>query len=60
MKPEDVAKLLGRVGRIVDDQWKALGPEKRKRICENLMKRAEARIKAKERDVKGGRRENAD
>ena len=54
MKPEDVEKLLGRVGRIVDEQWKALGPEKRKRICENLMKRAEARIKAKELNAKRG------
>ena len=54
MKPEDVAKLLCRVGRIVDEQWKALGPEKSKRICENLMKRAEARIKAKELNAKRG------
>lgn len=52
MKPEDVGKLLGRVGRIVDEQWKALSPERRKRICDNIMKRAEARIKAKERDTK--------
>ena len=51
MKPEDVAKLLGRVGRIVDEQWKALGPEKRKRICENLMNRVEKRIKEKNGDA---------
>ena len=48
MKPEDVAKLLGRVGRIVDEQWKALGPEKRKSICENVLKRVDERIKSKD------------
>lgn len=51
MKPEDVAKLLGRVSSIVDEQWKALGPERRKRICENLIKRAEKRIKEKNGDA---------
>lgn len=51
MKPEDVAKLLGRVSSIVDEQWKALGPERRKRICDNIMKRAEKRIKEKNGDA---------
>ena len=54
MKPEDVAKLLVIVSRIADEQWNYLGPARRKRICENLMKRAEARIKAKELNAKRG------
>ncbi len=43
MKPEDVARLLGKVSRIVDEQWKALGPEKRKRICDNILERSRKR-----------------
>ena len=54
MKPEDVAKLLGRVSSIVDEQWKALGPERRKRICENVLKRVDARIKAKDSGKRRG------
>ena len=59
MTIKDLPELLKIAHRVCDEEWKKLGPEKRKRICENLMKRAEARIKAKERDVKGVRRENA-
>lgn len=54
MKPEDVARLLGKVSRIVDEQWNKLGPEKRKRICENVLKRVDERIKAKESGKRRG------
>lgn len=50
----ELASLMKAAHKVVGEEWKKLGPEKRKRICENLMKRAEARIKAKERDVKRG------
>ena len=51
----EILKTALRVARdVVDREWQALSPERKKRICENLMKRAEARIKAKERDVKRG------
>ena len=54
MTIKDLPKLLKIAHRVCDEEWKKLGPEKRKRICDNLMKRAEARIKANERDAKRG------
>ena len=48
MKPEDVAKLLSEVSRITDEQWNAIMPERRKRICENVLKRVYERIKSKD------------
>lgn len=54
MNINDLPWLLKMAHKICDEEWKKLGPEKRKRICDNLMKRAEARIKAKERDAKRG------
>lgn len=50
----DLANFMKAAHKAVGEQWKALSPERRKRICDNLMKRAEARIKAKERDTKRG------
>ena len=50
----DLAKLMKAAHKVVGEEWKKLGPERRKRICDNLMKRAEARLKAKERDAKRG------
>ena len=49
---KDLPKLLKIAHRVCDEEWKKLGPEKRKCICDNLMKRAEARIKDNERDAK--------
>ena len=54
MTIKDLPELLKIAHRVCDEEWKKLGPEKRKRICENLMKRAETRIKDKERDTKRG------
>ena len=51
MTIRDLPELLKTVHRVVDEEWKKLTPERRKRICENLLKKAEARIEAKK---KGG------
>ena len=48
----DLPELLKTAHRVVDEEWKKLTPERRKRICENLLKKAKARIEAKE---KGGK-----
>lgn len=54
MNIHELAGFMKTAHKVVGEEWKKLGPEKRKRICDNLMKRAEARIKAKERDAKRG------
>ena len=48
----DLPELLKTAHRVVDEEWKKLTPERRKRICENLLKKVKARIEAKE---KGGK-----
>lgn len=54
MNIDDLACLMKAAHKAVGEQWKALSLERRRRICDNLMKRAEARIKAKECDMKRG------
>jgi hypothetical protein len=54
MNIKDIPELLKIAHRVCDEEWKKLGPEKRKRICENLIKRAEKRIK--EKNVDAGKR----
>jgi len=48
----DLPELLKTAHRVVDEEWKKLTPERRKRICENILKKVKARIEAKE---KGGK-----
>lgn len=48
MTIKDLPKLLKIAHRVCDEEWKKLGPEKRKRICENVLKIVDARIKANE------------
>ncbi len=52
MTIRDLPELLKTAHRVADEEWKKLTPERRKRICENLLKKAKARIEAKE---KGGK-----
>jgi acyl-CoA reductase-like NAD-dependent aldehyde dehydrogenase len=47
----DLACLMKAAHKAVGEQWKALSPERRKRICDNIMKRAEKRIKEKNGDA---------
>ena len=47
MNARELAEVLVMAKKVCDEEWEKLGPEKRKRICENLLKRAEARIKKK-------------
>ena len=51
MNIKDLPELLKIAHRVCDEEWKKLGPEKRKRICENLVKRAEKHIKEKNGDA---------
>ena len=55
MTIKDLSELLKIVYRVCDEEWNKLGSEKRKRICENVLKRVDARIKAEE---SGKRRES--
>lgn len=47
----DLAIFMKAAHKAVGDEWKKLGHERRKRICDNLMKRAEKRIKEKNGDA---------
>lgn len=47
----DLAEILKMAHKEIDAQWKALTPERRKRICDNIMKRAMARVEAKEKEA---------
>lgn len=51
MNINDLPWLLKMAHRICDEEWKKLGPDKRKRICDNLTKRAMERIKRKEENA---------
>lgn len=53
MNINDLPWLLKMAHKICDEEWKKLGPDKRKRICENVLKRVDARIKAKESGKRG-------
>ena len=47
----DLASFMKTAHKVVDEEWKKLGPDKRKRICDNLTKRAMERIKRKEENA---------
>lgn len=51
MNINDLPWLLRKAHKICDEEWKKLGPERRKRICDNITKRAMAR--AERRKHKG-------
>ena len=36
----DLPKLLSVCARVVDEEWKKLTPEKRQKICNNILKRS--------------------
>lgn len=44
----ELASFMKAAHKAVGEEWEKLGPERRKRICENVLKRVDARIKANE------------
>ena len=54
MTIRDLPEMLRTIHRVVDEEWKKLTPERRERICNNLLKKAKERIESKK---EGGRSE---
>ena len=50
MNIDDLIDTLKTAHRVCDEEWNKIGPERRKHICDNIMKRAMRRIKEKEEE----------
>lgn len=49
MTIRDLPEMLKIAHRVADEEWRKLTPEKRRRIRDNLLRKAQERIEAKRR-----------
>ena len=47
MNAIDLAKILKTAHDVVEEEWKKIPPERKRRMVENIMKRAASRAKRK-------------